>query len=179
MIKLTEYPNINTSEIAIAGKSYYYDNSLYNSGQVLAWSIRHNEPETVETIEHVFDLCEQVFKIGMVYFVSPNFIFIQDKNSCLDFKIWFTNKKITKIRVVRILTLQTETNDELLSQEYDKQRSSSQDMNRFPVALEHNVNIKFDSDNLIENLTEGHIKPMIKAINSIKLDRPANFRIIK
>lgn len=39
MIKLTEYPNINTSEIAIAGKSYYYDNSLYNSGQVLAWSI--------------------------------------------------------------------------------------------------------------------------------------------
>lgn len=43
-------------------------------------------------------------------------------------------------------------------------------MNRFPVALEHNVNIKFDSDNLIENLTEGHIKPMIKAINSIKLD---------
>lgn len=170
MIKLTEYPNINTSEIAIAGKSYYYDNSLYNSGQVLAWSIRHDEPETVETIEHVFDLCEQVFKIGMVYFVSPNFIFIQDKNSCLDFKIWFTNKKITKIRVVRILTLQTETNDELLSQEYDKQRSSSQDMNRFPVALEHNVNIKFDSDNLIENLTEGHIKPMIKAINSIKLD---------
>lgn len=170
MIKLTEYPNINTSEIAIAGKSYYYDNSLYNSGQVLAWSIRHNEPETVETIEYVFDLCEQVFKIGMVYFVSPNFIFIQDKNSCLDFKIWFTNKKITKIRVVRILTLQTETNDELLSQEYDKQRSSSQDMNRFPVALEHNVNIKFDSDNLIENLTEGHIKPMIKAINSIKLD---------
>lgn len=170
MIKLTEYPNINTCEIEIAGKSYYYDNSLYNNGQTLAWSIRNNEPDTIKSIEHVFDLCEQVFKVGMVYFVSPNFIFIQDKNSCLDFKIWFTNKKITKIRVVRILTLQTETNDELLSQEYDKQRSSSQDMNRFPVALEHNVNIKFDSDNLIENLTEGHIKPMIKAINSIKLD---------
>lgn len=172
MIKLTEYPNINTSEIEIAGKNYYYDDSLYNSGQVLTWSIRRNEPETVETIEHVFDLCEQVFKIGMVYFVSPNFIFIQDKNSGLDFKIFFTNKKITKIRVVRILTLQTETNDELLSQKYDKQRSSSQDMNRFPVALEHNVNLKFDDNYLIENLTYGHIKPMIKAINSIKLDPP-------
>lgn len=172
MIKFTEYPNINTSEIEIAGKSYYYDDSLYNSGQVLTWSIRRNEPETVETIEHVFDLCEQVFKIGMVYFVSPNFIFIQDKNSGLDFKIFFTNKKITKIRVVRFLTLQTETNDELLSLEYGKQRSSSQDMNRFPVALEHNVNLKFDDDYLIENLTYGHIKPMIKAINSIKLDPP-------
>lgn len=172
MIKFTEYPNINTSEIEIAGKSYYYDNSLYNNGQTLAWSIRRNEPETVETIEHVFDLCEQVFKIGMVYFVSPNFIFIQDKNSGLDFKISFTNKKITKIRVVRFLTLQTETNDELLSQEYDKQRSSSQDMNRFPVAIENNVNLKFDDDYLIENLTYSHIKPMIKAINSIKLDPP-------
>lgn len=172
MIKLTEYPNINTSEIEIAGKSYYYDNSLYNNGQTLAWSIRNNEPDTIKSIEQVFDLCEQVFKIGTVYFVSPNFIFIQDKNSGLDFKIFFTNKKITKIRVVRFLTLQTETNDELLSQEYDKQRSSSQDMNRFPVALEHNVNLKFDSDNLIENLTEGHIKPLIKAINSIKLDPP-------
>lgn len=172
MIKFTEYPNINTSEIEIAGKSYYYDNSLYNNGQTLAWSIRRNEPETINPIEQVFNLCEQVFKIGMVYFVSPNFIFIQDKNSGLDFKVFFTNKKITKIRIVRILTLQTETNDELLSQEYDKQRSSSQDMNRFPVALEHNVNLKFDDDNLIENLTEGHIKPMIKAINSIKLDPP-------
>lgn len=108
----------------------------------------------------------------MVYFVSPNFIFIHDENSGLDFKVFFTNKKITKIRVVRILTLQTPTNDELLSQEYDKQRSSSQDMNRFPVALEHNVNLKFDDDYLIENLTYGHIKPMIKAINSIKLDPP-------
>lgn len=172
MIKLTEYPNINTSEIEIAGKNYYYDDSLYNSGQTLAWSIRNNEPDTIKSIEHVFDLCEQVFKIGMVYFVSPNFIFIQDKNSGLDFKIFFTNKKITKIRVVRFLTLQTETNDELLSQEYGKQRSSSQDMNRFPVALEHNVNLKFDDDYLIENLTYGHIKPMIKAINSIKLDPP-------
>ena len=172
MIKLTEYVNINTSEIEIAGKNYYYDDSLYNSGQVLAWSIRHSEPEIVETIEYVFSLCEQVFKIGMVYFVSPNFIFIQDKNSGLDFKIFFTNKKITKIRVVRFLTLQTETNDELLSQEYDKQKSSSQGMNRFPVAIEHNVNIKFDDDYLIENLTYGHIKPMIKAINSIKLDLP-------
>lgn len=172
MITLTEYLNINTSEIEIAGKNYYYDDSLYNSGQVLAWSIRRNEPEIVETIEHVFDLCEHIFKIGTVYFVSPNFIFIQDENSGLDFKIWFTNKKITKIRVVRILTLQTETNDELLSQEYDKQRSSSQDMNRFPVALEHNVNLKFDDDYLIENLTYGHIKPMIKAINGIKLDPP-------
>lgn len=172
MIKLTEYPNINTSEIEIAGKNYYYDDSLYNSGQVLAWSIRRNEPETVETIEYVFSLCEHIFKIGTVYFVSPNFIFIQDKNSGLDFKVFFTNKKITKIRVVRILTLQTETNDELLSQEYDKQRSSSQDMNRFPVALEHNVNLKFDDDYLIENLTYGHIKPMINAINSIKLDPP-------
>lgn len=172
MIKLTEYPNINTCEIEIAGKNYYYDDSLYNSGQVLAWSIRRNEPEIVKTIEHVFDLCEQVFKVGMVYFVSPNFIFIQDKNSGLDFKIFFTNKKITKIRVVRFLTLQTETNDELLSQEYDKQRSSSQDMNRFPVALEHNVNLKFDDSYLFENLVYGHIKPMIKAINSIKLDPP-------
>lgn len=153
-------------------KGFYYDDSLYNSGQVLAWSIRRNEPETVETIEHVFDLCEQVFKIGMVYFVSPNFIFIQDKNSGLDFKIFFTNKKITKIRIVRFLTLQTETNDELLSQEYGKQRSSSQDMNRFPVALEHNVNLKFDDDYLIENLTYGHIKPMINAINGVKLDPP-------
>lgn len=170
MIKLTEYANINTSEIEIAGKSYYYDGSLYNTGSLLAWSIRNNEPDTIETIEHVFDLCEQVFKVGMVYFVSPNFIFIQDKNSGLDFKVFFTNKKITKIRVVRFLTLQTETNDELLSQEYDKQRSSSQDMNRFPVALEHNVNLKFDNDYLIENLTYGHIKPMINAINSIKLD---------
>lgn len=172
MIKLTEYPNINTSEIEIAGKNYYYDNSLYNSGQVLAWSIRRNEPKTVETIEQVFDLCEQVFKIGTVYFVSPNFIFIHDKNSGLDFKIFFTNKKITKIRVVRILTLQTETNDELLSQEYDNQWSSRVDMNRFPVALEHNVNLKFDDDYLIENLTYGHIKPMINAINSIKLEPP-------
>lgn len=172
MIKLTEYANINTSEIEIAGKSYYYDGSLYNTGSLLAWSIRNNEADTIETIEHVFDLCEQVFKVGMVYFVSPNFIFIQDKNSGLDFKVFFTNKKITKIRVVRFLTLQTETNDELLSQEYDKQRSSSQDMNRFPVALEHNVNLKFDNDYLIENLTYGHIKPMIKAINSLKLDPP-------
>ena len=172
MIKLTEYANINTSEIEIAGKSYYYDNSLYNNGQTLAWSIRNNEPDTIKSIEHVFDLCEHIFKVGDVYFVSPNFIFIQDKNSGLDFKIFFTNKKITKIRVVRILTLQTETNDELLSQEYDKQRSSSQDMNRFPVALEHNVNLKFDDDYLIENLTYGHIKPMINAINSIKLDPP-------
>lgn len=172
MIKLTEYPNINTSEIEIAGKSYYYDNSLYNNGQTLAWSIRNNEPDTIKSIEQVFDLCEQVFKIGTVYFVNPNFIFIQDKNSGLDFKIFFTNKKITKIRVVRFLTLQTETNDELLSQEYDKQRSSSQDMNRFPVALEHNVNLKFDDDYLIENLTYGHIKPMINTINSIKLDPP-------
>lgn len=172
MIKLTEYPNINTSEIEIAGKNYYYDDSLYNSGQVLTWSIRRNEPETVETIEHVFDLCEQVFKVGMVYFVNPNFIFIQDKNSGLDFKIFFTNKKITKIRIVRILTLQTETNDELLSQEYDKQRSSAQDMNRFPVAIENDVNLKFDDSYLFENLTYGHIKPMINAINSIKLDPP-------
>ena len=170
MIKLTEYHNINTSEIEIAGKRYYYDNSLYNSGQTLAWSIRNNEPDTIKLIERVFDLCGQVFKVGMVYFVSPNFIFIQDKNSGLDFKIFFTNKKITKIRVVRFLTLQTETNDELLSQEYDKQRSSSQDMNRFPVAIENDVNLKFDDDYLIENLTYGHIKPMIKAINSIKLD---------
>ena len=45
-------------------------------------------------------------------------------------------------------------------------------MNRFPVAIEHNVNIKFDDDYLIENLTYGHIKPMIKAINNIKLDPP-------
>jgi hypothetical protein len=172
MIKLTEYANINTSEIEIAGKSYYYDNSLYNNGQTLAWSIRNNEPDTIKSIEHVFDLCEHIFKVGDVYFVSPNFIFIQDKNSGLDFKIFFTNKKITKIRIVRILTLQTETNDELLSQEYGKQRSSSQDMNRFPVALEHNVNLKFDDDYLIENLTYGHIKPMINAINSIKLDPP-------
>lgn len=172
MIKLTEYANINTSEIEIAGKSYYYDGSLYNTGSLLAWSIRNNEPDTIETIEHVFGLCEHIFKVGDVYFVSPNFIFIRDENSGLDFKIWFTNKKITKIRVVRILTLQTETNDELLSQEYGNQRSSSQDMNRFPVALEHNVNIKFDDDYLIENLTYGHIKPMIKAINSIKLDPP-------
>lgn len=172
MIKLTEYPNINTSEIEIAGKNYYYDDSLYNSGQVLAWSIRRNEPETVETIEHVFDLCASIFKIGTVYFVSPNFIFIQDKNSGLDFKIFFTNKKITKIRVVRILTLQTETNDELLSQEYGKQRSSSQDMNRFPVAIENDVNLKFDGSYLFENLVYGHVKPMIKAINSIKLDPP-------
>lgn len=172
MIKLTEYPNINTSEIEIAGKSYYYDNSLYNNEQTLAWSIRNNEPDTIKSIEHVFDLCEQVFKVGMVYFVSPNFIFIQDKNSCLDFKIFFTNKKITKIRVVRFLTLQTETNDELLSQEYDKQRSSSHDINRFPVAIENDVNIKFDNDYLIENLTYGHIKPMINAINSIKLEPP-------
>lgn len=172
MIKFTEYPNINTSEIEIAGKSYYYDNSLYNNGQTLAWSIRNNEPDTIKSIEHVFDLCEQVFKVGIVYFVSPNFIFIQDKSSGLDFKIFFTNKKITKIRVVRFLTLQTETNDELLSQEYDKQRSPAQDMNRFPVALEHNVNLKFDDNYLIENLTYSHIKPMIKAINSIKLDPP-------
>lgn len=172
MIKFTEYPNINTSKIEIAGKSYYYDNSLYNKGQTLAWSIRNNEPDTIKSIEHVFDLCEQVFKVGIVYFVSLNFIFIQDKSSGLDFKIFFTNKKITKIRVVRFLTLQTETNDELLSQEYDKQRSSAQDMNRFPVALEHNVNLKFDDNYLIENLTYGHIKPMIKAINSIRLDPP-------
>lgn len=172
MIKLTEYANINTSEIEITGKSYYYDGVLYNTGQTLAWSIRRNEPETVETIEHVFDLCASIFKIGTVYFVSPNFIFIQDKNSGLDFKIFFTNKKITKIRVVRILTLQTETNDELLSQEYDNQQSSRVDMNRFPAALEHNVNLKFDDDYLIENLTYGHIKPMINAINSIKLDPP-------
>lgn len=170
MIKLTEYPNINTSEIEIAGKNYYYDDSLYNSGHVLAWSIRRNEPETVETIEHVFSLCEQVFKIGTVYFVSPNFIFIQDENSGLDFKVFFTNKKITKIRVVRILTLQTPTNDELLSQKYANQGSSMADMNRFPVAIENDVNIKFDDDYLFENLTYGHIKPMIKAINSIKLD---------
>lgn len=172
MIKLTEYANINTSEIEIAGKSYYYDGVLYNTGQTLAWSIRNNEPKTVETIEHVFALCESIFKIGTVYFVSPNFIFIQDKNSGLDFKIWFTNKKFTKIRVVRILTLQTPTNDELLSQEYDNQRSSKVDMNRFPVALERDVNIKFDDDYLIENLTFGHIKPMIKSINGIKLDPP-------
>lgn len=172
MIKLTEYTNINTSEIEIAGKNYYYDNSLYNNGQTLAWSIRNNEPDTIKSIEHVFDLCEQVFKVGMVYFVNPNFIFIQDKNSGLDFKIFFTNKKITKIRVVRILTLQTETNDELLSQEYGKQRSSSQDMNRFPVAIENDVNLKFDDSYLFENLVYGHIKPMIKAINSIKLDPP-------
>ena len=97
MIKLTEYANINTSEIEIAGKSYYYDNSLYNNGQTLAWSIRNNEPDTIKSIEHVFDLCEHIFKVGDVYFVSPNFIFIQDKNSGLDFKIFFTNKKITKI----------------------------------------------------------------------------------
>lgn len=45
-------------------------------------------------------------------------------------------------------------------------------MNRFPVAIENDVNIKFDDDYLIENLTYGHIKPMIKAINSIKLDPP-------
>lgn len=172
MIKLTEYPNINTSEIEIAGKCYYYDNTLYNNGNLLAWSIRNNELETVKAIEQVFDLCEQVFKIGTVYFVSPNFIFIQDKNSHLDFKIFFTNKKITKIRVVRFLTLQTETNDELLSQEYDKQRSSSQDMNRFPVAIENDVNLKFDDSYLFENLVYGHVKPMIKAINSIKLDPP-------
>ena len=172
MIKLIEYPNINTSEIEIAGKSYYYDNSLYNSGQTLAWSIRNNEPDTINPIEQVFNLCEQVFKIGMVYFVSPNFIFIQDKNSGLDFKISFTNKKITKIRVVRFLTLQTPTNDELLSQEYDQQRSSAQDMNRFPVAIENDVNLKFDDSYLFENLVYGHIKPMIKAINNIKLDPP-------
>ena len=172
MIKLTEYPNINTSEIEIAGKSYYYDDSLYNTGSLLTWSIRNNEPDTIKTIEHVFGLCEAIFKIGDVYFVSQNFIFIHDENSGLDFKIWFTNKKITKIRIVRMLTLQTETNDELFSQEYGKQRSSSQDMNRFPVALEHNVNLKFDDDYLIENLTYGHIKPMINAINSIKLDPP-------
>lgn len=172
MIKLTEYPNINTSEIEIAGKRYYYDSSLYNSGNLLAWSIRNNEPETIKLIEHVFGLCEQVFKIGTVYFVSPNFIFIQDKNSGFDFKIFFTNKKITKIRVVRFLTLQTETNDELLSQEYGQQRSSSQDMNRFPVAIENDVNLKFGDSYLFENLVYGHIKPMIKAINSIKLDPP-------
>lgn len=172
MIKLTEYANINTSEIEIAGKGYYYDGVLYNTGQTLAWSIRNNEPKTVETIEHVFALCESIFKIGTVYFVSPNFIFIHDKNSGLDFKISFTNKKFTKIRVVRILTLQTPTNDELLSQEYANQRSSMTDMNRFPVAIEHNVNIKFDDDYLIENLTYGHIKLMIKAINGIKLDPP-------
>ena len=172
MIKLTDYANINTSEIEIAGKSYYYDDVLYNTGQTLAWSIRNNEPKTVETIEHVFALCESIFKIGTVYFVSPNFIFFKDDNSGLDFKIWFTNKKITKIRVVRILTLQTPTNDELLSQEYANQQSSMTDMNRFPVAIENNVNIKFDDDYLIENLTYGHIKPMIKAINDIKLDPP-------
>lgn len=172
MIKLTEYPNINTGEIEIAGKDYYYDGSLYNTGSLLAWSIRNNEPDTVETIEYVFSLCEAIFKISNVYFVSPNFIFFGDDNSGLDFKIWFTNKKITKIRVVRILTLQTPTNDELLSQEYDNQRSSKVDMNRFPVALEHNVNIKFDDAYLIENLTNGHIKPMITAINSIKLNSP-------
>lgn len=172
MIKLTEYPYINTSEIEIAGKNYYYDGSLYNTGQLLAWSIRKNQPETIESIEQVFNLCEQVFKIGMVYFVSPNFIFIQDKNSGLDFKIWFVNKKITKIRVVRFLTLQTPTNDELLSQEYNQQRSSKADMNRFPVAIENDVNLKIDDPYLVENLTYGHIKPMIKAINSIKLDPP-------
>lgn len=56
MIKLTEYANINTSEIEIAGKSYYYDDSLYNTGSLLVWSIRRNEPETVERIEYVFSL---------------------------------------------------------------------------------------------------------------------------
>lgn len=170
MIKLTEYANINTSEIEIAGKSYYYDGVLYNTGQTLAWSIRNNESKTVKLIEHVFALCESTFEIGTVYFASPNFIFFKDKNSGLDFKISFTNKKITKIRVIRILTLQTPTNDELLSQEYANQRSSITDMNRFPVAIEHGVNIKFDDDYFIENLTYGHIKPMIKAINGIKLD---------
>ena len=55
-------------------------------------------------------------------------------------------KKSQKLELFVFLTLQTETNDELLSQEYDKQRSSAQDMNRFPVALEHNVNLKFDDD---------------------------------
>lgn len=170
MIKFTEYANINTSEIEIAGKSYYYDGSLYKTGQTLTWSIRNNEPKTVKSIEHVFALCESIFKIGTVYFVSPNFIFFRGENSGLDFKISFTDKKITKIRVVRILTLQTPTNDELLSQKYANQNSSMTDMNRFPVAIENDVNIKFGDDYLFENLTYGHIKPMIKAINGIKLD---------
>ena len=73
MIKFTEYPNINTSEIEIAGKSYYYDNSLYNNGQTLAWSIRNNEPDTIKSIEHVFDLCEQVFKVGISLFCQSKF----------------------------------------------------------------------------------------------------------
>lgn len=105
MIKLTEYANINTSEIEIAGKSYYYDDSLYNTGSLLVWSIRRNEPETVERIEYVFSLCEHIFKISTVYFVSPNFIFIQGENSGLDFKIFFTNKKITKIIDSRLWSL--------------------------------------------------------------------------
>ena len=45
-------------------------------------------------------------------------------------------------------------------------------MNRFPVAIENDVNLKFDDSYLFENLVYGHIKPMIKAINSIKLGPP-------
>lgn len=67
MIKLIEYANINTSEIEIAGKSYYYDDSLYNTGSLLAWSIRNNEPVLLKQL-NMFSVYVSIF-LKLVTFI--------------------------------------------------------------------------------------------------------------